>query len=198
MRKIKKGGKAGSEGNYVRCWKYIKESKIYFLIILTLFLFSLLIGYFLPVFFQELIKNLIEDLVKKTAGMDFYQLLLFILKNNITTAFFGLLLGIILGFFPIMLAIMNGYVLGFIFGKTAKVYGFSVLFRLLPHGIFELPALVLSLGLGLKLASFIFAKNKKEQLKYDLENSLRVFIYVILPLLIVAGVIETALIFVLG
>ena len=37
----------------------------------------------------------------------------------------------------------------------------SDLFRLLPHGIFELPAIFISLGLGLRFGMFIFQKEKE-------------------------------------
>jgi len=40
--------------------------------------------------------------------------------------------------------------------------GFLSLWRLLPHGIFELPAVFISLGMGLKIGMFIFQKKKLE------------------------------------
>jgi len=195
-RKIRK--KEIKEDNYAKCWVYIKESKNYFWIILALFLISSLVGVLFPVFFQEYIQKLIENLVKKTTGMSFFQLLFFILQNNVMTSFIGLLSGLILGLVPLLLVLFNGYVLGYVTGKVVGVEGIGVLFRLLPHGIFELPALVLSLGLGLKMARFIFNKNPGKQLAYDLENSLRVFLFVIIPLLLIAGLIEAGLIFILG
>ncbi len=130
--------------------------------------------------------------------MSFLQLFVFILQNNLITAFFGLLLGVFLGLFPLLLTFLNGYVLGFVANLSVGIGGFSSLWRLVPHGIFELPALIISLGLGLKLGMFVFSKNPKKQLVYDLENSLRVFLFVILPLLIVAGLIETGLLILLG
>jgi len=184
--------------NYYRAWKYLKESRIYFWIIAALFLISILIGVIFPVFFQEFIKQLIENLAEKTKGMGFFQLFVFILQNNVMTAFLGLLLGLILGLLPLLLVLFNGYVLGFISGKVAGVEGSGILLRLLPHGIFEIPALIISLGLGLKLGMFVFSKKPGKQLAYDLENSLRVFLFVIIPLLLIAGLIEAGLIFILG
>jgi len=188
------------EGNYKLCWKYLKESKIYFLIIILVLFFSILVGFFYPVFLIELIKKFIEEIIAKTQGMNFFQLFLFIFKNNFMTALFGIILGVFFGIIPIVMVFFNGYVLGFVAGFSFREFGLISLWRLLPHGIFEMPALILSLGLGLKLARFIFAEygTKKQVLKYDLENSLRVFLFVILPLLLIAGLIETALIFLLG
>jgi len=191
-RKIKK------EGNYKKCWDYIKESKYFFLAVFLILLIAVLIGFFYPRFFVELIMKLISDLADKTKDMGFFQLFAFILENNITTAFLGLISGMIFGILPFFLVIFNGYVLGFVAGLSVNAVGYSVLLKLLPHGIFEIPALIISLGLGLKMARFIFAKNKKKTFIYDLENSLRVFLFVILPLLVIAAFIETGLIILFG
>jgi stage II sporulation protein M len=72
--------------------------------------------------------------------------------------------------------------------------GILVLWRLLPHGIFELPALFLSAGLGLRLGTFIFRKNKLKSLKNYLFESLRVFLFIIFPFLLIAAIIEGILI----
>lgn len=183
---------------YAQCWNYLKESRIYFLIIFIIFLISFFVGLLFPVFLIELIGRFIEEIVARTEGMSFFQLIIFILQNNITTAFVGLMLGIGLGLFPLFLSFLNGYVLGFVANLSVRAGGIASLWCLLPHGVFELPALIISLGLGLKMARFIFAKNKKKQLGYDLANSLRVFLFIIIPLLLIAAIIEAGLIFLLG
>ena len=181
--------------NYKLSFAYLKENKNYFFAILAIFLASFMAGFFYPVFFAEFIKNLMIELSERIKGMNFLQLFVFIIKNNLSVAFIGMLLGIVLGIAPIFLAFFNGYVLGFVSSKTVSATNFFVLFRLVPHGIFELPALVLSLGLGLKLGISVLVKNKKENFFSNLKNSLIVFIYVVLPLLIIAAIIETSLIF---
>ena len=182
---------------YKQIWRYLKECRTYFLIVSIIFLASLLIGYVFPVFFVDLIQELLKKLAGEAAGLGFFQLLVFILENNIMTAFVGMVFGILL-VFPVLIVLLNGYVLGFVMNKTSEVAGSLVLFRLLPHGVFELPALIISLGLGLRIGMFIFHKNKKKDLKYALENSLRVFLFVVIPLLVVAGFIEAWLIVFLG
>jgi len=68
------------------------------------------------------------------------------------------------------------------------------MWRLVPHGIFELPAIFISLGIGLKFGTFIFQKNKSESFRRYLWNSLQLFVLIIMPLLIAAAIIEGALI----
>ncbi len=111
-----------------------------------------------------------------------------------------MILGIFLGFVPLVVAVVNGYVLGFVASKTVAVEGWLILWRLLPHGIFEIPAVLISIALGLKLGSFLFtSKNKgwKEFWKW-IKDVVRVFIFVIIPLLVIAGIIEGLLIVCLG
>ncbi|MBU1136004.1 MAG: stage II sporulation protein M [Nanoarchaeota archaeon] len=195
-RLIKKSGGVET-GNYSKCWDYLKESRNYFYFILFLFFVSGFIGFLFPVFFIDFIKEFVKDLLELTKGMGFFRLLIFILQNNIMTSFFGMIFGLFFGIIPLILCCLNGYVLGFISRAAVELSGFSVLLKLFPHGIFEIPALILSLGLGLKLGMFIFTKNlKKEKLIYDLKNSVRVFLFVIIPLLVIAGIIETLFIFV--
>jgi len=184
---------------YSQAWKFIRESRNYFYLILSLFAVFAVLGFIFPIFFSDFIRKLIEELSIKTAGMNFLQLFIFILLNNLQTSLMGLIFGALFGIAPILVVIFNGYVLGFIANKTVSVAGYSVLLRLLPHGIFEIPALILSLGLGLRLGMFIFKKagKRKKEFFYSLENSLKVFLYVILPLLIIAALIETSLIFLL-
>ncbi|MFA5174061.1 MAG: stage II sporulation protein M [Candidatus Pacearchaeota archaeon] len=178
--------------------KYLKESRKYIWFAFLIFLVFSLIGFLFPVFFEKQIINLIKDLVDKTEGLSWFGLIGYIFLNNLKSSFFALLLGIFFGIFPLISAIVNGYVLGFVAKKTAGIEGFWVLWRLLPHGIFEIPAVMISMGLGLKLGAYFFVKDKKKKFKEWILNSIRVFIFIIIPLLIIAAIIEGSLIHLLG
>ncbi len=179
---------------------YIKESKNFIYSIIIVFLFFALIGFFIPAppLLEQKILEFIEELLRKTQGMSTPELISFIFFNNLQSSFLGMVFGIFLGIFSVITTLANGYLLGFVASKTTEGEGIFVLWRLLPHGIFELPALFISLGLGLKLGSFAFKKNKLETLRDYLAKSMKVFFFVILPLLIIAAVIEGSLIFILG
>jgi len=185
--------------NYTQSWNYIKESKHFIYFIITLFVLFSLIGSFLPVpdAIAEQIFRFIEDLLQKTQGMSQGELTKFIFLNNLQGSFFGMVFGVVLGIFPIISIIANGYLLGFVASRSVQIGGVAILWKLFPHGIFEIPALIISLGLGLKLGFFIFQKNKIKSFKKYFWNSLRVFLFVIIPLLIVAAIIEGSLIFLL-
>jgi stage II sporulation protein M len=118
------------------------------------------------------------------------EIILFILENNISNAFIALVSGIILGIVPLVSLFFNGYVLGYVSFYAVGLEGGTILLRLLPHGIFEIPALILSIGLGIRLGFFIFSSDIKKEFLHRTDRSLRVFVFFILPLLIAAGIIE--------
>ena len=183
--------------NYLLSMNFIKESKIFIYFITGIFFLFTVIGFFVPppeAIYDQILK-FIEELLKKTQDLSQFELIRFIFFNNIQSSFFGMVFGVFLGLFPVIFAIANGYVLGFVASVSVNAVGISVLWRLFPHGIFELPAIFISLGLGLKIMTFIFEKNKLKTLKIYIKNSLRTFLFIVIPLLIIAAVIEGSLIF---
>lgn len=223
--------------NFLIGLKDLKKIKLYFWFSFFVFFLIFIVGMMLPVFFEEKILELIKELIKQTETLDVFELIRFIIFNNTKTAFSGIVLGIFLGIFPLAILIINGYILGFVANKTVISEGILVLWRLLPHGLFEIPAVLISLALGLKLgidimknsilyynkkinpiilsvtmiisilffpvAFFIYfiltLKEKKLRKNFynNLVSSLRIFIMIIIPLLVIAGIIEGVLIFLL-
>lgn len=183
---------------YKKSWDYVKETKNFIYIIIAIFFIFALIGFFVPApqSLADQILKLIEELLEKTSGMAHSELIGFILFNNLRSSFVGMIFGILFGIFPILSMIANGYLLGFVSLFSAESDGILVLLRLLPHGIFELPAVFISLGMGLRLGAFVFQKNKAGSFKRYLLNSFRAFLLIVVPLLIIAAVIEGSLIFI--
>lgn len=181
---------------YKKCFDYLRESKdfIYF-VILIFFIFSV-IGFIFPApdYILERLMDLILELVSQTDGLSTLGLIQFIFINNLESSFFGLLFGVVAGIFPLVSSIFNGFLLGFVAHLSVNAEGFLSLWRIFPHGIFELPAIFISFGLGLKLGTFIFQDKKIESLVNFFFNSIRVFIFIIIPLLIIAAFIEGSLI----
>jgi len=212
---------------------YLRESKKYFYFTFILFILFILIGYFFPVFFQEKILSMIKEILNETQNLGVFSLIRYIFINNLMSSFSSLFLGIFLGIFSFISLIINSYVLGFVMNKSVLSEGIFVLWRLLPHGIFEIPALIISISLGLKLGlsliyncikeykmniylfmilSFLFfpiafivslfftLNNKKlyKKLKYNFLNSFNIFIFIIIPLLVIAAIIEGLLIYLLN
>jgi uncharacterized membrane protein SpoIIM required for sporulation len=180
--------------NYSKCYNFVKKSSDFVLISLAVFCTFIILGFAFPIFFQGEIFEWMKKLMLEIEGFGIFKTIWFIFSNNIKASFFAILLGVVFGIFPLITAAINGYLIGFVSRFVMEIQGASVLWRLLPHGIFELPAIILSIGLGLKLGSDIFSKKGRKGLKSDFIESMRLFVFVIFPLLLIAGLIEGALI----
>ncbi len=181
---------------YRECWKYLGKSKKFVWIAVGIFFAFVLVGYFVPApeYLVEQVMKIFEDILAKTEGMSQGQLIRFLFWNNLKSSFFGIIFGILFGVFPVFVAIANGYVLGFVSEMSVSNFGVGSLLSLLPHGIFELPAIFISLGIGLKLGTFVFQKDKQEFVRKDMLRILEIFLLIVIPLLVVAAIIEGSLI----
>lgn len=181
---------------YYLSWKYIKNSKKFICSAVIIFLTFMILGFFISP--SEVVSNRILEFIKnilaETNGFNKFQMIKYILLNNLKSSFFSLFLGAIFGIVPFFASVFNGYLVGFVASMAVDQAGFATLLNLVPHGIFELPAIFISLGLGFKLGGFIFYKDRAESFRTFLLEGLRVFIFVILPLLIIAAIIEGSLI----
>ncbi|MBU1051844.1 MAG: stage II sporulation protein M [Nanoarchaeota archaeon] len=174
---------------------YLKETKNYIYISIFIFLLGSIFGF---LFSSHLIfiDKYLAELIAKTADLNTTEMVFFILQNNLQSSFFSILFGIFLGIFPLLSNITNGVVLGYVLAKTYEISGFVSWWRLIPHGIFELPAIFISFGLGVKLGFSIFfnKKTRIKEFKRRFYNSINTFLIFIIPLLILAAIIEGLLI----
>ncbi len=179
---------------YKESLSYLKESKHHILFITILFIASIIAG-FLNADKLTIIDSLLRNIINKTINLNTTELIFFILQNNLQTSFLGFISGISLGIFPFIITLSNGVIIGYVIEMASETASpIEILKAFIPHGVFELPAVILSLGLGLKFSGFIFAKNKTKELKKRFYNSINIFLFLILPLLITAAIIEGLLI----
>ncbi len=185
---------------YRKSWNYLAECKYFIFYVIVIFLLFVLIGYFVkaPDSLAEIIFKYLKDIELKTRGFSQIDWMGFIFLNNLISSFLVLILGFFFGIYSIIGAIANGYMVGFVAHFAVSQQGIGSLWKLFPHGIFELPTIFISLGMGLKLGTFLFQKNKLKSLRYFLVNSLWIFFLIVIPLLIVAAVIEGSLIYFLS
>lgn len=221
-------------GNFRVGLSYVGEVKNYIWFLLSLFLLVSIFGFIYPVFFREEIIEMIKELILRTEGLSTNELIRFIMENNIRSSFVGMFGGILLGIIPLLVVVVNAYVLGFVANSAVAVDGYGVLLKLFPHGIFEIPAILISVGVGLKIGvdlirecvlnynrktskgvlwlfivlSILFwpiaflvimiitlvQKKLRKRFWVGLKNAFRVFIFVVVPLLVIAGIIEGILI----
>jgi len=184
--------------NYSACWDFFKESRWYIVFALGIFCLTFLIGFAYPEFFRAEIFSFIEELMARLEGKSVFELISIIFLNNMQASFMAIILGITIGIFPLVTGIINGYLLGFVSREAVNYGGNFVLWQLLPHGIFEIPAVLFSIGIGLKIGGDMFVGNIGGKLKHNFTEGLRFFFFIVFPLLIIAAIIEGLLIGILG
>ena len=162
--------------------------------ILVLMLVSSVVGFYYPQIFENAENDLIKQLVEITSGKSFLELAFIIILNNLRACFVGIMLGLLFCVIPIGATIMNGYFLGAVMSVIWKTKGANSLLYVIPHGVFEIPALAISFGLGVKLGLWFRQKKKWDYVKSNFRSSMLVYFYIIVPLIVIAGIIESSLI----
>ncbi|MEK6914940.1 MAG: stage II sporulation protein M [Nanoarchaeota archaeon] len=172
---------------------YIYAQRAYIYSIVAVFLFGSVLGF---VYSGELgfLDKTLAEIFEKTKDLGFLEMVWFIFSNNIASAITSFVLGALLGIFPIFNAVFNGILLGYVYSKAVPIAGYFVIWRVLPHGIFELPAIFIALGLGVHLGASFFGKEKIKTLSKRFRLSFKAFLTVVLPLLVIAAIIESLLV----
>jgi len=149
----------------------------------------------------ELTKTLLSTVIDKFQGIiengEISLINLFL--NNLQASVLGVLVGLIpFLFLPVLGIFSNAAVLGLVFSSyqtTAIPLWKIVVFGILPHGIFELTAVFLCYAMGIcicwNLTKKIIGHRKRENMKELLQNCLRTTALIVVPLLIVAALVET-------
>ena len=179
---------------YSKCWDFFRESRWHIVFALGIFALTFIIGFAYPNFFRGEIFNFIKELMIMLEGKSVLELTSFIFFNNLKASFMAMVLGMGIGIFPLVTGIINGYLLGFVSREAVNRGGLVVLWQLAPHGIFELPAIILSIGIGLKIGGEMFSGDVGGKLKHNFREGLGFFVFVIFPLLLIAAIIEGLLI----
>jgi stage II sporulation protein M len=117
-----------------------------------------------------------------------------IFKNNVRNSLMALVLGVGLGIVPFMVATANGLVLGMLADFVSRQQGtLFVIAALLPHGIIELPMVLISVGIGLRLGHvmYMYLKGIRANITQELTQGVWFYVRWVVPLLLVAAFIES-------
>jgi len=120
-------------------------------------------------------------------------LLLVISLNNALKALGVIVLGIFFGLPPLLFICVNGFILGALISAVESVEGLGyVVASLVPHGVIEVPALLLATTLGFTVGweSLKWLLRRKSLVKSKLLHSLKLYLRWVLPGLIAAAIIE--------
>jgi len=185
----------------------IKENKNLMLISLGLFLVGSISGFYIfkvllnnnPQVIDSFLKEF-QDMFGPLKEMTSLELFFTIFFVNTRTSFLIMMLGVFIGFFPFLSLWGNGTVVGLLYGKFIAEGGNSLVFLMgiLPHGVIEIPAILIAASQGFRLGKEIISppqgKSRSEALRYNIRKGLKLFALII-PLLLIAALIEVYLSF---
>ena len=176
--------------------EYIVSLKKYIIIFSLLFVFFVFVGFFSaqssPSDADMLLKKIME-MVEPVAEMSAFGQFLFILLNNSLILFLVIVFGLVFGIFPFLVLFSNAALIGVVAFFAKTMFSWPVFFlATLPHGVIEVPALILACAVGYRLGQVVFDRIIKKQgsIKKELNLALIFFLKVIFPFLVLAALIE--------
>jgi len=134
------------------------------------------------------------EMLKWIMGLEPWQILLVIFFKNMLACAVSILLGIAFGLVPLLVATSNGILIGVVSYQvlTQKSVGY-LLAGVVPHGIIELPVVLLCIAIGFRLGYRFFnaLMGRREDLREEVRLALHFLIWRAAPLLFLAAMIET-------
>lgn len=129
------------------------------------------------------------------ARQEGFELFISLFLHNLLIAFILFLSGFFFGLVPLFIIFLNGYVIGLVLEYAAFHHGIAVtLAGIIPHGIFEIPAILMASALGLFFGVNVFQKffeKRSIRLRSKLALGGELFILYVIPLLFIAALIES-------
>lgn len=161
-----------------------------------IFAVSILVGFLYAVVNQMQARVQFEKMSEGFGfirNLNYYLIFLFIFLNNSIKSFFVLFLGFFFGIIPIYFVVANGELIGLVLGVSYEASGWDKLaIGLLPHGIFEIPALILTSSYGMWLGIKFYERLRfKKPFAPALNFVFWKYLRIILPMLLIAALIET-------
>jgi stage II sporulation protein M len=174
----------------------LKDIKVPFFSLLALFVFSLWLGYLSginnPKESQMLFNKLFETF-SSLKEVNVIAMFFFIFVNNAVKCFSVFFLGTFFGIIPTLFVAINGMLVGLISSVVLAEHGSKYLFAgTIPHGILEIPALLIATSYGLQLGRRYYRKLRyHEPFKPFLSRLTEKMFRYVLPILALASFIET-------
>jgi stage II sporulation protein M len=136
--------------------------------------------------FNEVLKKLADQFLGKSAISFISKVLI----HNLIATYFDMCVVVLFGFIPAVAAVFNGLMLGFVIASTPGASTSHMVSLLVPHGIFEWPAMLVAWGIGLWRGFGYRFSTPRTTYKERWIGANKAFITIILPLLFIAAIIE--------
>ncbi len=174
---------------------YARKIAPIFTLCCFLFGFSLGMGYILGDTIPASTMNDLLGTLPDTSNMSLPELFGFIAANNIVKSLIFMLGGILGGVLPLFFVIFNGFFIGYVAYSLGSIFGIGyVVAGLTPHGVLEIPAIIFSMAIGMSLGyAAMNALRGEASITKEVKQALGLFVVRIVPMLLIASVIEVTL-----
>jgi len=178
-------------------WAYLKSIRIFIILSVFTFFISAALGYCVAGVdpdFAALQTQEIEKLIALILSQPPLVIMLMIFLKNLMTSAMAMLLGLGLGILPLLAATSNGFLLGIVACETVQEAGLDMLMAgILPHGIIELPVVLVSIAMGFRLGYLFILTLAKESVDLggEIRQAVHMLLWYVMPLLFLAAAIET-------
>ncbi len=142
----------------------------------------------------------LDQLAQDSLQADGWGRIMLIWQNNLTAAVGLMFFGLIVGFIPLLEMVLNGLMLGAVVyvGLFVQHQPWLLALGIVPHGVIELPAIIVAAAFGFKLGTAWLSKDAQgKRLRVLNDTALECVMIALLcaMLLFVAAVIEGGLVF---
>lgn len=193
-------------------WRDLKSNRSMLLVSTVLFAVGIIAGILLVEPLGNYLKEQLQQLQIVKQQLDQGQhvelnYFVFIFLNNAIKSILIIYLGFFIGIVPVFFLVMNGMIIGFLL-RTYDMQGQDVVTLivkgLLPHGIFEIPAILIAAAYSLKLGKLVLDSLTtwnpagRYQLKIAWKQFMRYTItasFWIVIILFIAAIIESTITF---
>jgi len=169
--------------------KTLFEARKHILFSVLIFAFGIVVGY-LYLGNSEYLREGLAGLFKSFSNKTYFQFTLKIFIHNLIVAYLSMRLGLLFGILPALSAFGSGVSVGWLFANAGSAKWYKLVLLLSPHGIFEIPAMMLAWGVGFWRARLLFVPNYEKITKTNVRQVHKVFLVVVMPLLFVAAMVE--------
>lgn len=175
----------------------VYKSKYFFIALIIMIISGIAAYYLLP---ADMGAVIIDDFGKSFGDLSEYSALslaIFIFLNNLRVALIVWITGLVpFIFIPAIISGINGGVIGAVLKFTSEEGSVfkDIATSILPHGVFEIPAICVAVAMGISLCLFVIKKIRGKSyasIAKFLKRQFIFFLKVVLSLLIVAAAIES-------
>ena len=169
-----------------------KFLKPYVYVVCALFLLSAGIGFLTPLQVQQKITKALLIYFSPLQSPTQLQVFLKIFLNNYISTLLSLLIGLFFGLGPILFLLINGFAMGNLVAfALSRVSAYKIVLAILPHGMFEVPAVLLASSYGLWWGVKNYRRMRyRVPFREVFHLPLKRYLHVVVPLLLVGAFVE--------